>query len=292
MLCQKITLLGVGLLGGSLGLALRQRRLAAVVCGYVRRPESIAECQQVGATDHATCDLKEAVRDADILVLGTPIRQMKGLVERSLPYLKPGALVTDMGSVKAGVVAELDPLVSAAGATFIGSHPMAGREKSGVSHATAELFQNAVCAITPLRKTPPEAVRLVRELWKGVGGRVLKLTPELHDELVSRSSHLPQIVASELAHYVLSPAQSKEQAAVCATGFRDTTRLASSFPEMWLDIVLANRTHLARVLGVFIEGLEEFRHTIEQGDEKSIQTFFETAKQRRDAWLSHNPSPE
>ncbi len=292
MLCQKITLLGVGLLGGSLGLALRQRRLAATVCGYVRRPESVIECRQIGAADHATCDLEEAVRDADILVLGTPIRQMQGLVKKSVPYLKPGAVVTDMGSVKACVVAELDPLVSAAGATFIGGHPMAGREKSGVANATADLFHNAVCVITPSRKTPPEAVRQVRELWKGVGGRVLKLTPELHDELVSRSSHLPQIVASELAHYVLSPAQSKEQATLCATGFRDTTRLASSSPELWLDIVLANRTHLSRVLGVFIEGLEEFRHTLDQGDEKSIQTFFETAKQRRDAWLSQSSSPE
>src|SRR5207237_2273082 len=140
---------------------------------------------------------------------------------------------------------------------FIGSHPMAGAEKNGVAAARADLFEDAVCVITPTRKSNRVAIGKVEALWKSVGSRVIKLTPDAHDDLVSRSSHLPHVVAAELANYVLSPVHPKEQAMLCANGFRDTTRIASGSPEMWRDISLANRKNLARVLGVFIEDLQE-----------------------------------
>ena len=291
---QKITLAGVGLLGGSLGLAVKEHRLAKKVDGLVRRSASITECDKLGVVDHATRDPLRAVENADLLVLCTPLARMREVLQQMLPALKPGALVTDVGSAKAGVVEDLEPLVADAGGHFVGSHPMAGAEKMGPSAARADLFVNAVCVLTPTRQSSPDAVARIETFWKAVGARTLKLTPEAHDDLVSRSSHLPHVVAAELANYVLSPAHPKEQTLLCANGFRDTTRIAASSPEMWRDIALANRKNLARVLGVLVEDLKEFQIALENADTKAIEDFFEQAKQRRDAWSqkTSSPSPE
>ncbi|PAW89544.1 MAG: hypothetical protein B9S33_02850 [Pedosphaera sp. Tous-C6FEB] len=289
---HKVALIGVGLLGGSIGLALRQCRLADACLGYVRREASVAECARLGVVDRATTDLKAVVEDADLVILCTPIAQMRALAEQCLPVLKPGALVTDVGSVKGPVVAELEPLFSRAGACFIGSHPMAGAEKTGPSAARANLFEGAVCVITPGSKSPASAAQRVESFWTALGGRCLRLTPDQHDGLVARSSHLPHVVAAELANYVLSPAHPAEQPALCATGFRDTTRIASGSPEMWRDIALGNRKHLARALGVFIEDLREFQLALERGDAAAVDEFFETAKHRRDQWLGNGHPPE
>jgi prephenate dehydrogenase len=167
---------------------------------------------------------------------------------------------------------------------------MAGAEKMGAAAARPDLFTNAVSVITPSARSNPEAVRCVETLWQSVGARVMTLSPELHDELVSRSSHLPHVVAAGLANYVLSPAYPREQALLCANGFRDTTRVASGSPEMWRDIALANRRNLARVLGVFIEDLQELQLALELADAKSIEEYFQTAKQRRDGWSGHHAS--
>ncbi|MDB6021592.1 MAG: prephenate dehydrogenase, partial [Pedosphaera sp.] len=156
----------------------------------------------------------------------------------------------------------------------------------------ADLFVNAVCLITPTPQSSMDAVRKIEEFWIGVGSNVLKLSPAAHDDLVSRSSHLPHVVAAELANYVLSPAHPPEQATVCANGFRDTTRIASGSPEMWRDIAMANRKNLSRVLGVFIEDLQEFSLALEKGDTKAVEEFFEKAKQRRDQWCGTGNSPE
>ena len=292
---EKIALVGVGLLGGSLGLAIRQRRLATRVEGYVRRPKSIAECEQAGAVDQANTDLLGVVNGADLVILCTPIAQMTPLVAQMLPGLARGSLVTDVGSVKTGVVSDLEPLLGKAGAHFIGSHPMAGAERVGVQAARADLFIGAICAVTPSPLSDLQHVERVEEFWSAVGAVPLRLPPELHDDLVSRSSHLPHVVASELANYVLSPIHPKEQGLLCANGFRDTTRIASGSPEMWRDICLANRRNLIRVLGVFIEDLQEFQLALEKQDLKTIEEFFQQAKERRDAWCAQapsSPSPE
>jgi prephenate dehydrogenase len=289
---QKVTLVGVGLLGGSLGLALKQRQLADKVDGFVRRSVSIGDAEKMGAVDHATRDLKRAVENADLVVLCTPLGQMLDVTLKMLPALKPGAVVTDVGSVKGSVVDELEHVINGAGAHFVGSHPMAGGEKTGVAAARADLFVNTVCLVTPTSHTDKDALLQVEELWIALGAHVLKLSPAAHDDLVSRSSHLPHVVAAELANYVLSPAHPPEQASVCANGFRDTTRIASGSPEMWRDIAMANRKNLARVLGVFIEDLQEFSLALEKEDVKAVEEFFEKAKQRRDAWSGPAGSPE
>lgn len=291
---KKVALVGVGLLGGSLGQALKQRRLAGTIAGFVRRAASIAECEKHGAVDLATRDLREAVSGAEIIVLCTPILQMRPLVEEMLPALEAGAILTDVGSVKGSVVRDLERLAGTAGVHFIGSHPMAGAEKNGVAAARADLFVNAVCVVTPTRKSDPEAVRQIERLWEAVGGRLLRLAPEDHDALVSRSSHLPHVVAAGLANLVLDPRRPKAQARLCANGFRDTTRIASGTPEMWRDIALANRKHLSQALATFLKDLQSFRRAVAKGDAQALQKYFESAKKRRDKWSGKlsSASPE
>ena len=291
---KKITIVGVGLLGGSLGLALRERALAGRVAGYVRRKASADECERCGAVDEATCDPLAAVEGADVVIFCTPLAQMRLLAEQMTPALAKGAIVTDVGSVKGSVVRDLEDLVAKAGGHFVGSHPMAGAEKTGVAAARADLFAKAVCVITPTPRTNPAALRKVARLWKAVGARVLEMSPETHDALVSRSSHLPHVVAAQLVNLVLGPGQPPHQPALCANGFRDTTRIASGSPEMWRDIALANRENLAGALDGLMGGLREFQRALKRRDVAALARFFESAKNRRDQWASQagSASPE
>ena len=284
---QKIAIVGVGLLGGSIGLAVRQRRLAAEIAGYVRRAASLKECERVGAVDYATTDLLAAVSGADLVILCTPLAQMRDLAQQFLPALKRGAIVTDVGSVKADVVRELGSVLKKSGAHFIGCHPMAGGEKMGVLAARADLFVNALNILTPTKKSPPAAVRKLEQFWKSLGARTLRLDAEQHDLLVARASHLPHVVAASLTNLVLHPAEPKAQAALCANGFRDTTRIASGSPEMWRDIALANRKHLARSVDAFATELKKFQSALKSGDAAAVEQFFATAKQRRDQWCAN-----
>ena len=282
---QKITIIGVGLLGGSIGLAARRRRLAREIAGFVRRPKSLRDCERAGAVDYATTDLLAAVSNADLVILCTPLAQMRSLAEQFLPALKRGAIVTDVGSVKADVVREICGMVRKAGGHFVGSHPMAGAEKTGVLAARADLFKNAVCVLTPTKNSNVAAAKRLAQFWKSLGARVVKLQPEQHDLFVSRSSHLPHVVAASLANLVLDPKAPKQQASLCATGFRDTTRIASGSPEMWRDIALSNRKNIARSVDAFIDELKGFQAVLKKSDARAISKFFETAKARRDGWF-------
>lgn len=283
---RKITIIGVGLLGGSIGLAVRRRRLAGEVAGFVRRAASLKDCEKAGAVDYATTDLLAAVSDADLVIFCTPLAQMRSLAQQILPALKRGAIVTDVGSVKADVVRELESLVKKSGAHFIGSHPMAGGEKMGVLAARADLFEGAINIVTPSKKSNAGAVRKLEQFWKSLGARTLRLDAALHDLLVSRSSHLPHVVAATLVNLVLNPAHPKTQVGLCATGFRDTTRIASGSPEMWRDIALANRKNLSRSVDAFVAELKKFQSALKSSDAKTVEHFFATAKQRRDNWCA------
>lgn len=291
---RKITIIGVGLLGGSIGLAVKRRRLAREVAGFVRRAASLKDCEQVGALDYATTDLLAAVSGADLVILCTPLAQMQAITEQFLPALKRGAIVTDVGSVKADVIREICGMVRKTGAHFVGSHPMAGGEKMGVLAARADLYANAVCVVTPTKNSNAAAVRKVEQFWKSLGARTLLLDAAKHDLLVSRSSHLPHVAAAGLASLILGPTQPKEQTALCANGFRDTTRIASGSPEMWRDISLANRKNLAQSVDAFIGELKKFQSALKKSDAAAVEKFFATAKERRDNWCAccASPSPE
>ena len=285
MLFQKVSIIGVGLLGGSLGLAVRERQLAARVEGWVRRKESVAECSEREVADRVTTDLKAVVTDADLIVLCTPVEHMRAILEPVLGWLKPGAIVTDVGSVKSVVVRELEPVIARAGCHFIGSHPMAGGERVGVAWARSDLFARAVCAVTPGEAILGEAVEKLTEFWESLGMRALKLSPELHDEFVARSSHLPHLLAAVLAGYVLDPKFPAAQRELCAGGFRDSTRIASGPVEMWQGIIAANRENLAKALAALDARLADLRGALETNDLAAIAGILREAHDRRENWL-------
>jgi prephenate dehydrogenase len=283
---NNVAILGVGLLGGSLGLALKKRRLAGRVTGFVRRTESLRDCWETGAVDFPTSDLKSAVEGADLVFLCLPVGSMNSIAEQIQPYLKPDALATDVGSVKAEPVADLESIFERSPARFVGSHPMAGNEKTGVRNARADLFDGKVCVVTPTERSCAEAVDRLEETWHGLGARVLRCSPEAHDEYVSVTSHLPQIVASALASEVLDSRSPATQTELCAAGFRDTTRLASSSPEMWRDITLANQRNISRAVDSFIGRLIEFKQRVDSRNAEALLDYFSSARTARQRWLA------
>ncbi|MFO1488594.1 MAG: prephenate dehydrogenase/arogenate dehydrogenase family protein [Verrucomicrobiota bacterium] len=288
---QKISIIGVGLLGGSIGLAVRRHRLAREIAGYVRRAASLKDCEKVGAVDYSTTDLLAAVSGADLVILCTPLAQMRSLVEQMRPALKRGAIVTDVGSVKGSVVVEVESLVRKTGAHFVGSHPMAGAEKTGVLASRSDLFECAITVVTPTKQTHRPALRKVEQFWSAIGSHVMRLSPQEHDTYVSRTSHLPHVAAAALASLVLNPAHPEAQSVLCATGFRDTTRIASGSPEMWRDISLANAKNLSKALDAYLGDLKKFQTALKRSDAKAVAKFFETGKQRRDNWCACCASP-
>lgn len=289
MQLQQITLVGVGLLGGSLGLAAKKRGLAERVLGLVRRPESVAECLDLAVVDEATLDVECAIKDADLIIHCAPISQMRALSESFLPFMKKGVLVTDVGSVKGCVVEELEELIAKGGGHFVGSHPMAGGEQTGVAHSRADLFHDAAVVITPTGNSNAEAVERVCAFWKALGSRILSAPPSEHDKLVARSSHLPHVAAAALTTTTLRSMKSSDAVAVCGPGFRDATRIASGSPSMWRDIVQQNAGNVSRCIDELIRELEAIKQSLDARDPQEIEAFFQIAKDLRDQW-NHSQS--
>ena len=276
----KITLVGVGLLGGSVGLAVKKRGVAGRVTGFVRRVESIDECLAAGAVDEATQDVVEAVEGASLVILCTPVAGMGDIAAQIKPHLSPEAVVTDVGSVKASVIAEVEPVLP----RFIGSHPMCGSEKTGVAHARADLFSDTVCAVTPTSRSKADALEQVNQFWSALGSQVITLTAEDHDAIVARTSHLPHVLASALVNTVLSKPREGE-AAFLGIGFRDTTRLASGSPEMWRDIAFTNADAITGAIGDLQAQLGKLKDILTKKDAAALEVFFSEGKTRRDEWL-------
>ena len=281
---DKVTLIGVGLLGGSLGRALRARRLAKSVVGLVRREATITEALACRAVDHATLDPEEAVKGADLVVLCTPLVSMSRLATTLLPFLKDDVLVTDVGSVKQAVTNEMELVLSTHSGVFVGSHPMAGGEKGGVAYSSEELFEKAICVVTSNKSTPLEAVARIGSLWESVGSRTLEMTPEVHDRLVSRASHLPHVLSSILASYVLDPEADPTQKLLCASGFRDTTRIAAGDVTIWKDILIQNNEQITKALDDYLCELKTFRDLLASGDHEAVATLLQIASDRRKSW--------
>ena len=277
---QKLTLIGVGLLGGSIGLAAKQRDVAGRVCGLVRREESIAECLAAGVVDEATLDVAEAVADADLIILCTPVGRMGELAAALKPHLAADAIVTDVGSVKSSVVAAVEPELS----RFVGSHPLCGSEKAGVAHASGNLFEGAVCAVTPTEASAANDVAVVTEFWEALGSRVVNLTATDHDAIVARTSHLPHVLASALVNAVLTSPRAGESDFL-GTGFRDTTRLASGEAGMWRDIALDNAEAIAAAVEDLQNELSQLRSALNAKDAAALEKFFAQAQSHRADWL-------
>jgi len=273
---ERIAILGLGLLGGSVALAARERGLANWVVGAGRRPGPLEFAMDRGIVDEIG-DVKSAVREADLVLLATPISTMAAVLKEVSPHLAEGVIVTDVGSVKGGVAATLPSLLPA-GACFIGSHPMAGSHLKGVEHARANLFEQACCVITPLPQTPETAVERLKHFWRTLGARVLEREPGAHDDQSAWISHAPHALAFAFAHALgESPPETGEMA---GSGFRDFTRIARSDAELWGDILSANRISLAAPLEAFGQSLSELARAIEEGDANKVERFLASAGER------------
>ena len=287
---EKLTIVGAGLIGGSLGLAAKERELAKQVTALVRRPQSVEECQSLGIAHDVTLDDAAAIDDADLIVLCTPVASMVDLVKSWLPIVKSGAVVTDVGSTKRKLVNDLTPIIAETGAHFVGSHPMAGSAQTGPSAARADLFEGAVCVVTPEQGTDSDALQLVNQFWEGLGSQSIVTSVGEHDQLVARCSQLPHLLSSVLAKVVLSPHHGELQRQLCATGFRDMSRLASGSPVMWRDILTSNREAILGVIDEFSEELEQLRGMITADSKEDIKSWLSEAKQVRDEW--RNPDTD
>jgi prephenate dehydrogenase len=252
-----VAILGPGLIGGSLALALAERGLAKRLTIYARSARALDEIRTAGVDAELTGNPSEAVRDADVVILCVPIEAMAGLVHEFRDALKPTALVTDVGSVKGSVDREIAPLLEDR-ALWIGSHPMAGSEQAGFAAARADLFDGATVILTPTKHTHREAENLAEKFWSALGAKLAVLSPEKHDQIVAAVSHIPHLIAAALVNHAVKDGDLE----LAAGGFRDTTRVASGSPELWTEILLANRVAVARQLDSLILDLENLRLTL------------------------------
>lgn len=268
----QIAIVGIGLLGGSLGMAVRQRGLAESVIGIGRNPETLGRAVSLGAIDEFTIDFARGVSQADLIVLATPIPLILSDLERLPGLLKTSSIVTDVGSTKAEIAAAGAQYL---GEAFVPGHPMAGSEKSGVDAARANLFEGATWVITPTGTTDPTATEKVVQLAEAVGARVVPLSPDSHDRAVALTSHLPHIMAYALAALAGRQANTEPRLFDLAAGsFASATRVAHSSPELWRDIALSNRPALLETLEAYRAELDTMTAALESGDAAQLESLF------------------
>ncbi len=262
---ERVAVLGLGLLGGSVALATKARGVARRVVGATRNPDALAAALRRGAIDEAG-SYAEAAREADLVVLATPVFAMADVVRQIAPVLRSGAIVTDVGSVKAGLCETLPGLLPG-GVSYVGAHPMAGSHLRGLEHAHADLFEGAACIVT--NSADAVACERIAEFWRALGAHVVHRDPAQHDSEVAWMSHVPHVLAFAFAG-ALAAAPPGAQA-VAGAGFRDFTRIAQSDPELWGDILTANRKALAAPLAFAAAGLQEFARALEAGDADVVE---------------------
>lgn len=284
-LVRRLAVIGVGLIGGSLARALRAAGAVGEVVGIDLDEANLRQAAELGVVDRAAATAAEGVAGADMVFLAVPVRAMAGVVREIGPHLAAGCIVTDGGSVKAEVVAACDPLMPA-GTCFVGGHPIAGTEHSGVGASFATLYQGKRCILTPAATTDRDALATVARMWEAAGSEVALMDPEMHDRLVAAISHLPHMVAYALVNAVEGYDRFEESILrYSAGGFRDFTRIASSDPAMWRDIALMNREGILEVMDHFAAYFSQLRSLVAAGDAEGLERFFRDSKESRDAIL-------
>lgn len=275
----RLSIVGLGLLGGSVAKAARAASLAQEIVGVGRNPKSLEPALRERAVDRITTDLAEGVRGADMIVLATPV----ATIERQLPAVweaaSSHALLTDVGSTKAGIVRAAEALGASRPLGFVGSHPMAGSNLSGFSVARADLFCGATVILTPTDRTPSEPIKRVTEFWEAMGGRVTVMDPATHDRAVAAISHLPHLVVDALVAAVVD--MDPRFLDVAARGFKDTTRIAASDPAVWREIFQQNREALAEAVAAFRGALGRLEGILAAGDDAAIESALEAIRQTR-----------
>jgi prephenate dehydrogenase len=286
-----VAIVGVGLIGGSIGRALRVRGLADRVVGVGRDEARLAEARRLGAIDEGTTGLAAGVADAEVVVVCTPVSRIAEDVAAAAAHGPDGALITDAGSTKGAIVAEVeaDPRSRAA---FVGAHPVAGSERQGVAHARADLFDGRACVLTPTDRTPPDRLQRARRFWRALGCRLVEMGPAAHDAELALTSHLPHAVAAALAATV-----PVEALPLAAGAYRDGTRVAGSDPDLWAAIFLQNRASLLDAIAAFEGRLGDLRHALAASDAGAIRDWWASARSRRlrfddRAPTTESPAPE
>ena len=272
---NRITILGVGLLGASFALALKKNGLCGTVTGFGRNRENLQRAKERNIIDSFETDPVAACRDSDLIMLSAPVGAFAGLAKAIVPALKKGAVLTDVGSVKGVLVREIERLMPK-DVHYIGGHPIAGSDRSGIDSANSELFRNARCVITPTENSDPSSLDKIQNLWKALGSEIIILDPEEHDRIYASVSHLPHLIAYAMVNAVAE--MDRSYLDFSGKGFMDSTRIACSSEELWNDICLLNSDNIIETLAVFQKTLDMLGQYLKTGDSDSLKAEFRKAR--------------
>ncbi|MBF0318121.1 MAG: prephenate dehydrogenase/arogenate dehydrogenase family protein [Nitrospirae bacterium] len=278
MVFKKISIIGVGLMGASFAMAVKEKALAGRVCGYGRNENNLKRAKEKGIIDEYSLTIGEVGRGCDLLIFASPVGVFLELAGGIAPYLSKGAIVSDMGSVKGRLVYEMEEAMPP-GVSYVGAHPIAGNDKSGLDAAVSDLFKDVNCILTPTNNTNDTALKTVSVLWKTLGCNIKTLTPEKHDEIFSSISHMPHIAAYALVNAIKMI--DEEYLNFSGTGFLDTTRIAMSSPQMWIDICMLNKDAILKHLATYMESIKAIINSIRANDRDGLYQHFEQAKTLR-----------
>jgi prephenate dehydrogenase len=289
---KQVAIIGVGLIGGSLGMILRRKGLADHVVGVGRSLDNLKTAVTVGAIDRYVADPTDGVQGSDLVILATPVDTYERHLKNWAHRLRPGTIVSDVGSVK-GTLVERSEAAMPAGVHFVGAHPIAGKEKTGVAAGSDQLFKGARCILTPTKRTDPHALEQIQQMWEATESILLTMDPHLHDQILGAVSHLPHVSAFALMNALAELRDHQipalDLAGHSGGGLRDTTRIAASSPEMWRDIFLWNRDNVVSFIERYERALEELKQLIKAGDAAGMERVLERAKAEREK-LNTRPS--
>ena len=279
---NKLCVIGVGSIGGSVACALRAAGCVNTITGVGRDTKNLERAKSLKVIDDYSTDINIAVDGADVVLVATPLGSMQTVFEQLASCLPKNCIITDVGSTKQHVMDVVEKAFGELPMNFVPGHPIAGTEKSGVEAASAELFQHRRVILTPQPETNKEAVETVRQMWLACGAELVEMQPKHHDEVLAETSHLPHMLAYALVDTLARMDDNKEIFEFAAGGFRDFTRIASSDPQMWHDICIANREQLTKVLHAFNEDLQRLTKAVEEADSEFLKETFTRAKKARD----------
>jgi prephenate dehydrogenase len=280
---NKITVIGVGLIGGSLAKAIKKNNLSKIVFGFGRDSNRLEEAQKANIIDQFSTNLKEAVSDSDIVVIATPVGSFKEILSEIKPFLTDKILITDVGSTKTNIVSIVKQILGEYSNCFVPAHPIAGKEKSGFESSESSLFNNKKVIITPLETNRAESINLIQKMWEGTGADVDFMSPESHDELLGMTSHLPHMLAFSLVNYLIS--KNPSASIYAAGGFKDFSRIASGDAVMWRDICIQNKNQIIDHIKGYQKTLNSLVDAIENENSDELDLLFTKAKKTRDSWV-------
>lgn len=272
---NRITIIGPGLLGASLGKSLKERKICHKVMVWARREITLKKCIQEDWCDEVTLSLERSLVDAELVVICTPVNHIEEILTKILPKINAGTLVTDVGSVKKSICEVALKLSGQSNGKFIGSHPMAGSEKSGMENADSELFNGRSCIVTPLPSDSIEDVERLEDFWQLLGMKVIQASPLEHDEIVASISHLPHLLASSFAEYLSRVPEN--WLAQAGQGLKDTTRVAEGDPLLWCEILKSNHNHISEALALWLDRVEHLRDLMNKEKWNEVSAYLERA---------------